>query len=191
MVRYILYRPVGVLLAFIALIILGGITFFHVPISLLPNVNVPEILIRIDYPNTPAATIEQNILAPIRENLNTLGHLKTVESRASNNAGIVQLRFDYGTRMNLAYIEVNEKLDRLTNLLPADLPRPQVIRVSTADIPIMRIQVIPKKKRDYLEISELTNKVLVKRLEQLNGISVVDVNGAQKGIISVSPHRQK
>lgn len=190
MVRYILSRPVGVLLAFIAVIILGCITFFHVPISLLPDVNVPEIIVRIDYSNTPAAAMEQNILKPIRQNLATLDHLKDIESRAANHTGIVRLRFDYGTRMNLAYIAVNEKLDRLTNTLPRDMPRPQVIRVSTADIPVIRIQVIPRQQQDYQQMSDLTDKILVKRLERLEGVSLVEVNGTRKGIIAISPNRK-
>lgn len=190
MVRYILSRPVGVLLAFGALIILGCVAFFYIPISLLPDVNVPEILIRVDYPNTPAATMEQNILKPIRESLAGLDHLNNIESKAANHTGTVDLRFDYGTRMNLAYIEVNEKLDRLTNMLPRDMPRPQVIRISTADIPILRVQVTPREQKDYLPVSEMADKILVRRLEQLDGVSVVEANGTQKGIITVEPYRK-
>jgi multidrug efflux pump subunit AcrB len=88
----------------------------------------------------------------------TLSGLKTTESLAQNETGKVSLRFEYGTMMNLAYIEANEKIDRLIPLLPRNVERPTVIKSSTADIPMARIQVVPKLKIDLLAASELVTK---------------------------------
>jgi multidrug efflux pump subunit AcrB len=93
--------------------------------------------------------------------------------------------------MDLAYIEVNEKIDRLSEALPRDLNRPQIVRINTSDIPVIRIQVKPKREADMLVVSELTEKVLKKRIEQLDGVSLVDVNGLQRSLIVVEPIRDK
>lgn len=190
MVRYLIQRPIAVLITFAALVIAGLALIKKVPVSLLPNVDVPQIIIRINYPNTAASVLEQNIIDPLRENLVNISNLKNIESRSANHTGLLYLTFEYGTRMNLAYIEVNEKLDRLTNSLPRDMPRPQVMRINTSDIPVIRVQVIPKAGASYLEVSALTEKVLKKRLEQLEGVSLVDINGKQQGIITVTPNKE-
>jgi multidrug efflux pump subunit AcrB len=189
MVRYLLKRPVAVLMIFTALLIAGMLLINKIPVSLLPNVDVPQVVIQISYPNTAADVLEQNIIAPIRENLGNLDRLKSIETRTSNHTGILQLNFEYGTKMDLAYIEVNEKLDRLSSSLPRDMQRPQVMRVNTSDIPIVRIQVIPKDKTKYYEVSRLTEKLLKRRIEQLEGVSLVDINGLQQQIISVVPDK--
>ncbi|WP_158797571.1 efflux RND transporter permease subunit [Pedobacter sp. L105] len=190
MVRFLLQRPIAVILTFSLLLIGGFLSMQKVPVSLLPTIDIPQIVIKIAYPNTAAAALEENITKPIRENLSTLNKLTNIESRSANHAATINLTFDYGTRMDFAYIDVNEKLDRIINGLPKDLPRPQVIRINTSDIPIVRIQVIPKNENDYLQVSQLTEKVIKKRLEEIDGISLVDINGKRSGFIAITPDRQ-
>lgn len=179
------------LMTFAALVIAGLVLIKKVPVSLLPDIDVPRIVIRVNYPNTAATVLEQNIVRQIRENLVNLNDLKSIESLSANHTGLLYLTFEYGTRMNLAYVEVNEKLDRLTNTLPRDMLRPQVMRINTSDIPVIRIQVLPKNQTDYLEVSALVEKIIKKRVEQLEGVSLVDVNGVGQGIISVIPDKDE
>ncbi len=190
MVRYLIQRPIAVLMTFIALVITGLVLIKKVPVSLLPTIDVPQIVVRVNYPNTAATVLEQNILQPLRESLVNINNLKAIESRAANHTGLLYLTFEYGTRMNLSYIEVNEKLDRISNLLPRDMQRPQVMRINTSDIPVVRVQVIPRKGINYSTVSTLAEKVLKKRLEQLDGVSLVDINGKQQDIITVIPDKE-
>lgn len=182
-------RPIAVLMTFLALMVFSVIVFRTLPISLLPPIDVPQIVIKVNYPNASPEAIEQNVLSPIREGLMTLNGLEDLESKAGSEVGTIRLTFDYGTKMELAYIDVNEKIDRLTNSLPSDLDRPQVIRVNTNDIPVVRVQVIPKEGFDFTEVSLLTENVLKKRLEQLEGVSLVDINGKKERIITVIPDK--
>lgn len=189
MIKYLIQRPVAVLLSFTALLAAGIFLSKQVPVSLLPDVDVPEIVVRVNYPNTAATVMEKNIIRPIREGLVNLDHLQQIESRAANHTGLIRLRFNYGTRMKLSYIEVNEKLDRLSSLLPRDMPRPQVMRVNTSDIPVIRLQVIPREGTPLRDVSMLAERILKKRIEQVNGVSLVDINGSQGSLISITPDR--
>ncbi|MEX2569429.1 MAG: efflux RND transporter permease subunit, partial [Cyclobacteriaceae bacterium] len=189
MVRFLLARPIAVGMTFLALLVFSIILFRTLPISLLPPIDVPQIIIKVNYPNASPESIEQNVLRTIREGMVTLNGLEDMESKAGSEVGNIRLSFDYQTKMDLAYIEVNEKIDRLTNSLPAELPRPQVVRINTNDIPIARVQVIPKEGTDYSEVSLLTENVIKKRLEQLDGVALVDINGKQNRVISVKPHK--
>ncbi len=188
MLRYLLQRPIAVSMTFLVSLALSVLLYLNLPVSLLPALDVPEITIAVRYPNGSPEEIEQNLLKPIREALLTLGGLKATESLAQNETGKVSLRFDYGTVMNLAYIEANEKIDRLIPLLPRNIERPTVIKSSTSDIPMARIQVVPKIENDLLATSELVTKVLKRRLEQLDGVGVVDVNGIQERVIRIAPN---
>ncbi|GAB3651993.1 efflux RND transporter permease subunit [Echinicola sediminis] len=189
MVRFLLSRPIAVTMIFVALMVFSLIAFTKLPISLLPPIDVPQIVVKVSYPNASPEAIEQNVLRPVRESLITLNGLEDMESKAGSEIGTVRLQFAYGTSMELAYIEVNEKIDRLTNSLPEELDRPQVIRINTNDIPMVRIQVIPKEGIDYAEVTKLTENVLKKRIEQLEGISLVDINGKQERVITVEPNK--
>ncbi|UCS92435.1 efflux RND transporter permease subunit [Echinicola marina] len=189
MVRFLLSRPIAVTMVFLALMVFSLIGFTKLPISLLPPIDVPQIVVKVNYPNASPEAIEQNVLSRIREGLITLNGLEDIESKAGSETGTLRLQFAYGTSMELAYIEVNEKIDRLTNGLPEELSRPQVIRINTNDIPMVRIQVIPKEGTDYAEVTKLAENVLKKRIEQLQGISLVDINGKQERVITVEPKK--
>lgn len=187
MLRFLLLRPIAVIMVLIAALALSLLAFYKLPVSLLPDIDVPEITIAFQYPNSPPEEIEQNILRPIRESMLTLDGLKSAESIARQESGTVSLSLEYGTDMNLAYIEANEKIDRLTASLPRTLDRPQVVKTNTSDIPVIRIQVIPQRQDDYLVISDLAQNVLKRRLEQLEGVGLVDINGTRRTIIRIAP----
>ncbi len=188
MIRFLLSRPIAVMMSFVALMVFSVIVLRLLPISLLPPIDVPQIVVKVTYPNASPESIEQNVLRQIREGLVTLNGLEEMDSKAGAEIGTVRLTFDYGTKMELAYIDVNEKIDRLTNTLPRDLPRPEVIRINTSDIPVARVQVIPKEDVDPVEVSLLAENVLKKRIEQLPGVSLVDMNGKRNRIISIEPN---
>ena len=184
MLRSLLQRPVGVLMSFLVLIVFSLLAFVHLPVSLLPETDVPQIVIKITYPNASPAEIEENILRLIREKMLSLPQIKDIRSQANAESGIVELFFEQGTQMQYAYLEANEKIDQLTQNLPRNLPRPQVVRLNTADVPIIRLQITPKQG-DLLQVSELVEKVIRKRIEALEGISLVDMNGLQRKMIAV------
>lgn len=187
MIRFLLARPIAVLMTFVALMVFSVIVFRTLPISLLPPIDVPQIVVKVNYPNASPEAIEQNVLSPIRDGLMTLNGLENMDSKAGSEVGTIRLTFDYGTKMELAYIDVNEKIDRITNSLPSGLSRPQVIRINTNDIPVVRLQVVPGQGVDFPEASLLTENVLKKRLEQLEGVSLVDINGRKERVITVQP----
>lgn len=184
MLASLLRRPVGVLMSFLVLIVFSVLAFVHLPVSLLPETDVPQIVIKITYPNASPAEIEQNVLRPIREKMLSLAQIKDIRSEANAESGLVELFFEQGTKMQFVYLEANEKIDQLTQNLPRNLPRPQVVRINTADVPMIRLQITPKQG-NLLNASELVEKVIRKRIEALEGISLVDMNGLQRKMIGV------
>ncbi|MBO3700396.1 efflux RND transporter permease subunit [Roseivirga sp. E12] len=188
MVRFLIQRPIAVFLSFIGILFFSVLAIRNLPVSLLPSIEVPSVVIKVDYPNNPAQIIENSILKSIRSELNSLNNLKSIESTASSETGLIKLQFDYGTRMDLAYIEINEKVDRLQESLPRDMDRPRIIRINTSDIPIIRIQVLPKNDSDLVALSQLSERVLKKRIEQIEGVSIVDINGYREQFISIEPN---
>ncbi|MEB2786748.1 efflux RND transporter permease subunit [Algoriphagus persicinus] len=190
MVRFLLARPIAVFMTFMALMVFAFIVLRTLPISLLPPIDVPQIVVKVSYPNASPEAIEQNVLSRIREGLITLNGLEEMDSKAGSEVGTIRLTFDYSTKMELAYIDVNEKIDRLTNGLPEDLTRPEVIRINTSDIPVARVQVVPKEGVNEVEVSLLAENVLKKRIEQLPGVSLVDINGKKERIITVKPNEE-
>jgi len=176
----------------IALIVLGIITAIRLPVSLLPDIDIPEITIQINYKNTSARQLENAVVKPIRNQLLQLSHLKDIKSETHDGNAIIKLIFDYKTNINYAYIETNEKIDALMNRLPKEMERPKIIKASASDIPVFYLSIIPKesyfeKQNNLLEISEFTESVIKKRIEQLSEVAMVDISGLVFPEIAIIP----
>ncbi|MET0466276.1 MAG: efflux RND transporter permease subunit [Chitinophagaceae bacterium] len=187
MIRYFVQRPVAILVSLLVLVLLGLYLFPKIPVSLLPEASVPEILVKVHYPNIPSAQLETEVVKSLRDRFALLSHVTNVESTARNHSALIRIRFVYGTSMDMAFIAVNEKIDELSSLFPRDMPRPQVSRISTSDIPVLRLQVIPKENQSLGAASGFTQTILRKRLERLPGVSIVDISGSQEMITEVIP----
>ena len=134
MIRFLLQRRIAVLMSFLALVILGCVTFVTLPVSLLPDVDVPRIAVRADGASLDARELENMVVAPLRRELMQVGGLSDIRSETRDGYGIIRLTMDYGVDTDLAFIEVNEKIDAAMNSLPRDISRPKAVKASRYSI---------------------------------------------------------
>lgn len=179
MIRYFIYHPIGVCVIALALTILGIVAYRGLPVSLLPDILVPEITVQISYPAASARELQRTIEQPLRNQLMQVNHLDDINSVTQDGLSVLTLRFAYGTNIRLAYLETNEKIDGILSQFPRDLERPKVIKAGAGDIPVFNINVLPRTtyKEDFLGLSEFSETVLKRRIEQLQDVALVDASG--------------
>jgi len=196
MVKFLIKRPIAVLMSTIALVILGSISFFNLPVSLLPDIDIPHIKVRFDYKNSDARSIENNITKPLRHELSQVSGLNNISSQTFDGFGIINMEFDYKTKTDYAFIETNEKIDAVISQLPRDLSRPVVIKEKPSDIPVFYLSVYPdsafyEKGGNYNDFSNLCNSTFKRRIEQLSQVAMVDVSGFSHTEMIIVPHEDK
>ena len=117
MVRFLLYRPIAVLITAFSVVCLGLLAFTQIPVSLLPEIAIPQITVQVSYPNTAARELHKAIVKPLKNGLLQVNHLEDLTAESRDGLAVIRLSFDYGTNINLAYIETNEKIDALMGIL--------------------------------------------------------------------------
>ena len=199
MIKFLIQRPIAVLMAFTACFIVGLITYNTLPVSLLPDIPIPEITIQISSQNTSARELENTVVKPIRQQLLQVSRLRNMSSETRDGAGIIRLNFDFGTNTDLAFIEVNEKIDAAMNYLPKDAERPKVIKASATDIPVFYLNLTLKADKVYdepdqqsfLNLCEFAESVIKRRIEQLQEVAMVDVTGLVERQVQIVPDMDK
>ena len=141
MIRFLLRRPIAVFMAFTALFIIGIVTYKALPVSLLPDIAIPEITVQVTGENTSARELENTVMRTLRAQLMQVGRLEDLQSETRDGIGLIRLRFEYGTNIDLAFIEVNEKTDAAMSHLPRNTQRPRVIKASATDIPVLYLNL--------------------------------------------------
>ena len=195
MIKFLIQRPIAVLMAFTACFIIGLVTYSTLPISLLPNIAIPEITIQVSAANTSARELENTIVKPLRSQLIQVSTLKDIHSESRDGAGIIRLSFDFGTNTDLAFIEVNEKIDAAMNYLPKETERPKVIKASATDIPVFYLNLTLKNdsaysitgQQSFLDLCEFAESVIKRRIEQLEEVAMVDVTGLVERQVQIVP----
>jgi multidrug efflux pump subunit AcrB len=194
MVKFLINRPIAVFMTTLAFLLLGVVSSFHIPTSLMPDIPIPEITVQVSYPNNTTRELETNVTRPLRNQLLQVSNLKEITSETRDGFATLKLKFVYGTNIHLAFVEANEKVDASLNYLPRNLDRPKVIKASVSDIPIVNLTVSLKENfsnEKFLELSDFTETVLKKRIEQLPDIALADVSGLTNPEILVTPDIQK
>lgn len=199
MIKFLIQRPIAVLMAFTASFIIGLVTYFSLPISLLPDIAIPEITVQVSATGTSARELENTIVRPLRQQLLQVSTLKDIHSESKDGAGIIRLSFEYGTNTDLAFIEVNEKIDAAMSFLPKEVERPKVVKASATDIPVFYLNLTLKTdsafaksdQQNFLNLCEFAENVIKRRIEQLPEVAMVDVTGLVESQLQIVPDRNK
>lgn len=196
MIKYLLQRPIAVIMVFLGSVIIGVITYETLPVSLLPDIAIPEITVQVTGENKSMRELENTVVKPIRQQLMQVGKLREIRSETRDGVSILRLKFNFGTNTDLAFIEVNEKIDAAMSGLPRDLPRPRVIKASATDIPVFYLNLSLKEDHPYtatneekfLDLSLLAENVVKRRIEQLPEVAMVDITGLMYKQVQIIPN---
>ena len=192
MLKTLLHRPIAVTMALIAIVTLGILALGKMPVSLMPDIDIPRITVQVSSPGSSAREVEQRMVTPMRQQLSQVAGLKGIESSSRLDGGTITLSFDPGSNMSLIFIEVNEKIDRAMNSMPKDMERPKVMKMGALDIPAFYVDITAARDSVPMhDISRLAKNVISKRMEQLPEVAMVDMSGTVGTQITVQPDEAK
>ena len=201
MVDFLVRRPIAVLMAFTAAVILGWVTYQTLPVSLLPDIAIPRITVQVSQDDASARQLESTMVRPLRQQLIQVSNLKEISSQTRDGSATISLTFDYGTRTDLAFIEVNEKIDAAMTQLPKEADRPQVVKASATDIPVFYLHLTLREDEAYtgnaetspafLQLCQLADNVIRRRIEQLPQVAMVDATGIVDRLVQVVPDQAR
>ncbi|WP_289299890.1 efflux RND transporter permease subunit [Duncaniella muris] len=190
MVRYLLNHRIAVIMAFLAMVILGCVTYTTLPVSLLPDIDIPHITVQVTGDNVSARELENTVVTPLRRQLMQVGGLGEIKSETRDGSAIISLTMDYGVNTDLAFIEVNEKIDAAMNSLPKTVTRPKAVKASATDIPVLYLQMTLRDENgrmSFLDMSGIAENIVRRRLEQQPEIAMVDITGVPGKVLRVTP----
>jgi HAE1 family hydrophobic/amphiphilic exporter-1 len=160
---------------FLAVILLGLISYERLPIDLLPDVSYPRLVVYTSYPDVAPAEVERLITERIEAESAAVPGVERVTSVSREGVSLVTLRFAWGTDMDFAMLNVRERLDNVREALPESATRPAILRVDPESDPILVLSV--SGGEDLWQTKELAETVFRRRLEQLDGIAQAAVTG--------------
>ncbi|RTE87370.1 MULTISPECIES: efflux RND transporter permease subunit [Gammaproteobacteria] len=187
LVKVAVHRPVTVVMFTLAITLFGMVALNRLPVTLLPELSYPSLTVRTEYPGAAPAEIEQLINRPIEESLGTVRGIRTITSFARAGQSDILLEFAWGTNMDMAAIEVREKLDMVQ--VPLDIQKPILLRFDPNLEPILRFAL--SGDEDLQSLRRYADEELKRSFETIDGIAAVRTGGGLEDEIQVLIDEQR
>ena len=185
-------QPVLATMMMAALVVLGIFSYKELQIDLFPDVDMPVVTVQTIYPGVAPETVETEVSKRIEEAINPIEGVKHITSTSTEGISIVVAEFELGTDIHTAEQEVRSKISAIRQEFPTGVEESVIERLDPADMPIISLSVASSRLTP-VELTTLTEKVIKRRLEGINGVGSLTIVGGQRREIQVylDPERMK
>lgn len=179
-------RPVTTFMIFLAIVLLGFVSFRELSVDLLPNISYPRLSVVTQYSGVAPEEIETIITRRLEAAVSRIPGLRRVESVSKEGVSYMKLEFSWGTDMDFAMLHTREKLDSVE--LPEDVEDPTIIPLDPQSKPIMVLSI--SGEGSLLEIKEFAEELIKPRMEQIEGIGSAEIAGGVEREIQIEVNPQ-
>ncbi len=178
-------RPVATTLLMIGLLLAGLVGFRQLPVSALPQVDYPTIVISTFLPGASAETMASAVTTPLERQLGQMPSLSQMTSVSSFSSSQITVQFTLDRNIDAAEQDVQAAINAASSVLPATLPTPPTYSKSNpADTPILTISVA-STTLPLSQVDDFADSILAQKISQVSGVGLVTLNGGQKPAIRV------
>src|SRR5579859_6923412 len=140
--RPFILRPVATSLMMVAILLAGGVAYFQLPVSALPQVDYPIIQVQTFYPGASPEVITSSVTAPLEKQFGQVPGLTQMTSISSFGSSLITLQFSLDLSIDVAEQEVQAAINSASTFLPTNLPVPPIYsKTNPADAPILTLAI--------------------------------------------------
>ena len=176
-------RRITVLMIFFTLFIFGAVSFFQLPVDLMPQIEPPSVSVITFYPGAGAEDVETKVTEVIEDAISVVSNLEHLNSISQDNLSVVTALFSWGTDLNEASNDIRDRLDFVKRRLPDDIEQPRIFKFNTSMFPVMVAGVTAVESYDGLHY--LIKEKMADPLKRVPGVGAVAVFGGKERQIQV------
>ncbi|MBT2116494.1 efflux RND transporter permease subunit [Dyella sp. LX-66] len=170
-------RPIATSLLMVAVMLLGILGYRQLPVSALPEIDAPSLVVTTQYPGASASTMAALITTPLERNFGQISGLAMMTSDSSAGLSTIVLQFAMDRDIDIAAQDVQAAINQAKGTLPNNLPYPPVYnRVNPADAPILTLK-LTSDTLPLRNINDIADSILAQKLSQVQGVGLVSIAG--------------
>ncbi|MDD3180536.1 MAG: efflux RND transporter permease subunit [Opitutaceae bacterium] len=178
-------RPVMATLVTVALTLFGVMAYFSLPVSDLPNIDYPTLVVTASLPGATPEAMASSVATPLEQQLSTIAGIDSMTSTNSLGVTTITVQFNLERSLDGAAMDVQSAIAAAQRRLPADMPTPPSLRkVNPADVPVLFF-ALTSDTLPLSVVNEYAETMLAQRISMVDGVSEVQVYGSQKYAVRV------
>ena len=170
--------------------VLGFVSLTGMQTDLLPNMNLPYLLVITTYPGASPEQVESDVTQPLESSLSTLNGVKNVTSQSNENYSLVILEYQDDTDMDSAMVKASTAVNQLSGSLPDIASTPTLMEMSP-DMMATQYVAVDYEGMDIYELSDYVEDTIVPQLERVDGVASVSTTGLVKKSVQITLDQDK
>jgi HAE1 family hydrophobic/amphiphilic exporter-1 len=162
----------------LSIAVIGVISLYRIPLLYLPEISGNSLRVNVPYKSSSPQEVEDLITLHIEDVLGTVKHVDTIESTSTDVSSDVSLEFDLGTDMDIAALEVRDKIEQVRHKLPEDIEDIRIFRWQSGDMPVVNFSV--SIRGEISELYDIVEDVLKPKIQRIDGVANVNVRGIEQ-----------
>jgi hydrophobic/amphiphilic exporter-1 (mainly G- bacteria), HAE1 family len=184
-------QPVFMTMILLAGIVMGIVAYTRMPVNLYPDIEFPVLVVSTAYPGASPSEIEEQVTAPLEDELSTSNGIETIQSTSSEGISIIIMQFSLDMTVDQVSQDVRDKVSLLRNSLPTGILDPVVQTFDPTAQPILGFSIADQSGQlSPSELRQLVEEEIQRPLERIPNVSAVDVSGGQVREIQVNLNTQ-
>jgi hydrophobe/amphiphile efflux-1 (HAE1) family protein len=186
--RLALKNPVFILMMSLATLALGWVALTRLSVDLFPNIDIPSIQVATFYTGAGPMDVEKSITVPIERAVSAAPGVDRVESTSKQGFSKVTVWFQFGTNLDNAQFEVQQRVAQILNTLPPGIQQPFIIKFDVTNIPVLWVSM-SAEGLDEKQLYDLGYNVIEPQLERIKGVATAPIGGGKIREIEVLVQR--
>lgn len=171
-------------------IILGAVSFTKMTTDLLPNINLPYVIVMTTYVGASPEAVETVVTKPVESSMATVSNIESINSVSSENYSMVIMEFAQSTNMDSVSLEIREKLDQIKSYWDDSVGSPIIMKLNPDMMPVM-VAAIGQEGATNAQISDLAKNTIVPELESIEGVASASAAGLLQESVNVIIRQDK
>jgi multidrug efflux pump len=169
----------------VAVFLAGGVAFFQLPVSALPEVDYPTIQVLTFYPGASPDVVASAVTAPLERQFGQVAGLSQMTSTSAGGVSVIVMQFQLSLNIDVAEQEVQAAVNGAQSYLPANLPSPPIYSKSNpADAPVLTL-ALTSSVLPLSQVEDLADTRLAPKISQISGVGLVSISGGQKPAVRI------
>ena len=182
-------KPVATIMIMVSMVFLGVVSMLSMKSELLPNMNIPMVVITTTWNGAVPEDVNSQITKKIEDSLSSVDGIKKITSTSSFETSVVNVEFDYGVNIDLKRGDVQREIDAISGELPDDASKSITQKLSAGSGNMAMMLNISGP--NFLELTTFVNEFMTPRFERIRGVGKASLNGASKKIIEIQFNSNK
>ena len=190
MPKFSVKKPFTILVAVVAILVLGVVAYTKMTPDLMPNMDLPYVLVVTTYPGATPEKVEQTVTKPLEQTFATLDKVESISSVSNENYSLITLEFNEDVNMDTISVDILQDVDLVSGSWDDMVGTPYILKINPTMLPVS-VTAVGMEDMDNAELSAFIEDEIIPKLEGIDGVASVDASGLIETQVNVVINQDK